>query len=240
MLKEHRKILLVTFRDTEAMRRLDLAGIVKSSGCRPEDIVICDAVGPSPSPDFLVGMDAVILGGSGHSVFEEYPNRSSVEEFVHEVRRRHLPILGICFGHQLLAHVFGGEVVRDDACEEYGTFDVRLAPAAAADPLFVGLPAVFPAQCAHRDRVARLPVGATLLASSAKCLVHAFTLPGEGIYGVQFHLERSRADFEAVIRMSGPDYAARSGGAAAALSTLRETPEAASVIARFVEQVTGR
>lgn len=79
-----------------------------------------------------------------------------------------MPALGICYGHQLLGHALGGTVGNHPDGGEFGTVEVRLLPEAAADPLFAGLPAVFPAQLFHRQSVLYLPSGAQVLASSQR------------------------------------------------------------------------
>jgi GMP synthase-like glutamine amidotransferase len=98
------------------------------------------------------------------------------------------PLLGICLGAQLLAHVAGGRVVRDHGVPERGSCRVSLTADAAGDPLFAGLPEGFPAIQNHRDQVVDLPPGAVLLATSEVCRVQAFRV-GAAAWGVQFHPE---------------------------------------------------
>lgn len=230
-----KKILLLTFRSSDRRRGLDLRGFSRAAGLPPEAFAVFDALTAPPDPSVLDATAAVFVGGSHLSVFDFVPHLNGALAVLVAARSRRLPTLGVCFGHQLLAHAFGGEVVRDEAGEEYGTVAVKLAPAASSDPLFRGAPPEFFAQCAHHDRVRRLPEGAVALASSAKCPVQAFTFPGESVYGVQFHPERSRADFEELCASAGPDFAAHSGGIAAARASLRETAESADLVRRFVD-----
>lgn len=229
-------VLLVTVRDDEEFQKTDVECFARAGGFAPERFRLFDATTAIPTTALLDGVDAAIIGGSRYSVFEPMPHLAELVALVREAKIRHLPMLGVCFGAQLIAHAFGGEVIRDDAHEEYGTFDMRCAEDAWTDMLFADIPDVFPAQCAHHDRIAKLPPAAMLLASSARCGVQAFVMPGNDIYGFQFHPERSRADFVRVIERKAMDSA---GGTAlgSVRQSLRETPDAESLIAKFIDRV---
>ncbi len=96
------------------------------------------------------------------------------------------PVLGICLGSQLLAAALGGRVAKAPA-KEIGFYRVRLAPAAAVDPLFTGLPGSFVAFHWHGDAFT-LPPGAVALASSTMTPLQAFRF-GPRAWGIQFHPE---------------------------------------------------
>ncbi len=85
-----------------------------------------------------------------------------------------LPVFGICYGHQLLAHALGGEVAYNPAGRESGTIELELQPQAAQDPLFQGLPQHFAAHATHLQTVLRAPEGAQVLARSPLDGCHAF------------------------------------------------------------------
>lgn len=101
---------------------------------------------------------------------------------------RNIPMLGICYGHQLLAYALGGKVSDNPNGLEFGTAEVNLTEAAKADPLFSFLPAKAPFQVSHTQSVIQLPPGATLLASTSMDPNHAFAI-GDCCWGVQFHPE---------------------------------------------------
>ena len=224
------EILFVSFRETDNLtaRERDRAGLLATGCLRPDQIrIVHVADGPLPPLDGVVG---VILGGSKWQVFADYPRKAETEAFVLEACHRGLPVFGICFGHQLLAKVLGGQVALDEARQEMGTVETTLLPAAIDCPLFQGLPVTFPVQCSHYASVIESPPTAIILAKSAACPIHAFTMPGTIIYAVQFHPERSKAQFDAMMSDHGISPEAR--------AALRETPEAASLVAHFVALAT--
>ena len=97
-------------------------------------------------------------------------------------------MLGICYGHQLLAHALGGEVGRNPRGREIGTVVVRRLAPAQHDPLLGVWSEAEPAHVTHLESVLALPAGAVRLAESDLDPVQAFTV-GERAWGVQFHPE---------------------------------------------------
>jgi GMP synthase (glutamine-hydrolysing) len=219
----------------EIERPLEIRAILETSGLAPEELVTVRPFDhPAPEASLEV-TDGVIIGGSGWSVFEDVPRYDAFAAFLRAARARQVPILGICFGSQALAAVFGGAVIRDEDRAERGTIEVGLEPAAATDSLLAGLPKAFPAQASHHDRIVELPEDAVPLASSPAGILQAFTFPGERIWGVQFHPERTKASYERLldpgVREEPPERSA------AVRASLKETPEAASIMRRFAELV---
>jgi GMP synthase (glutamine-hydrolysing) len=103
-----------------------------------------------------------------------------------------VPVLGICLGGQLLAHVAGGEVTAKSGETERGSCRVDLLAAANDDSLFAGLTGYDGLRMIqnHRDSITALPPGAVHLATSELCRVQAFRV-GAAAWGVQFHPEVS-------------------------------------------------
>src|SRR5581483_3801717 len=94
-----------------------------------------------------------------------------------------VPVLGICYGMQLMAQQLGGRVERTDA-SEFGRADARVRGKLAAD-----LPEQQVVWMSHRDSVTAPPEGATVTAESPSTPIAGFEAPGRGLYGVQFHPE---------------------------------------------------
>jgi GMP synthase (glutamine-hydrolysing) len=121
----------------------------------------------------------LILSGGPASVYDD--GAPLVDP---EVLRSGVPVLGICYGMQQLAHLLGGEVAPADR-REYGP---ALLAVQAPGGLFAGVPAEIPVWMSHGDHVLKLPPGFRPLASSANSPLAAFT-NDRGLIGIQFHPE---------------------------------------------------
>ncbi len=122
----------------------------------------------------------IIFTGGPRSVYEEGAPRIGREIF-----DLGIPVLGICYGCHLMAHLLGGEVSSADI-REYGLTNVDFVPDC---PLFVGLPEQGATWMSHTDWVARLPEGFTVAAHSANCPVAAMECRERKLYALQFHPE---------------------------------------------------
>jgi GMP synthase (glutamine-hydrolysing) len=198
-------------------------------------VEVADATAPLPSAS---GFDGVLLTGSPASVTAETPWMLSLAHWSLAAARDR-PVLGVCFGHQLLGRALGARVEPNPRGPECGVRTVTLTGAGQADPLFDGLPASFLAPEFHEDHVSRLPPGAILLAHGAATPVEAFAA-GEGLRSVQFHPEfdpgRGRSMTEA--GRSWLD-AKRPGTCSAALATIRPTPLAERVLGNWLTHFVG-
>lgn len=179
---------------------------------------------PDPSE-----LSAVVVSGSHAMVSHREPWSEQLAQWMRRCVEAQVPVLGICYGHQLLAHAFGGEVDDLPGGPEVGTHTVRLSAEAAQDTLLAGLPARFPAQLVHYQSVLRLPQGAVLLARSDLEPHQAFRVGGCG-WGVQFHPEFSAQAMQAYV-----DHVEEARGA-----SVSATPDAASVLGRFAAMVAAR
>jgi GMP synthase (glutamine-hydrolysing) len=209
--------------------------IVAGMGWPADTVEIIDATGASslPKPESLAG---VVITGSGSMVTERVDWMLRAADWLADTVRHEVPVLGICFGHQLLAHALGGEVGFNPRGVEVGTVQIDLAEAAAADPLFSVLPPRLWAQLSHRQSVLTLPPKARLLGSSALEPHQAFAF-GTRAWGVQFHPE-----FDAGIVTRFVDYyrdilALQGHSADDMLAEVRAAPESRWVLARFAELV---
>ena len=97
-------------------------------------------------------------------------------------------MLGICFGHQLIAHAFGGKVGYNRFGWELGLVDVHFKSTAQNDLLFSLFPDRIQVQASHAQSVIELPPGAVRIASNQVEKNHVFCLNSK-IWGVQFHPE---------------------------------------------------
>ncbi|MBI5515108.1 MAG: glutamine amidotransferase [Deltaproteobacteria bacterium] len=202
-------------------------------------LTVVDARREGPTARHLEGVGAVLVSGSPESVYDPLPWVPAWAGFVREVVcARGVAFLGVCFGHQLLAHALGGEVTRNPLGREMGTVSLELTERGRGSALFRGITGVPRVQVTHRDTVLRPPPGAELLAVSAGDRCQAFRVGTA--YGVQFHPEVTAAVLRsyvesrrAVLRAEGLDPDAVS----ASIETASDGPR---VLGNFVREAFGR
>lgn len=126
--------------------------------------------------------DGAIISGSQTSVYEELEWILNVEELVRDAIDASIPVLGVCWGHQLIASAMGGTV------DDMGQYEIGYRPieVTADSRLFDGIPREFVAFETHSDAVVELPPDATSLATN-DCTVQAYQVGSA--YTVQFHPE---------------------------------------------------
>ena len=188
-----------------------------------------------PEPD---GFSGVVVTGSPSMVTERLAWSEGTAEWLGRAVPTDIPILGICYGHQLLAHALGGLVAPDPSGREIGTVGVHLDASAGDDPLFVDFPPVFEAQATHQESVVDLPPGAVELARTAHPANHAFRV-GACAWGVQFHPEFDDNVMRAYLQVRAPILRNEGLDPEVLRSEVRPTPVASSVLARFSEIVFG-
>lgn len=136
--------------------------------------------------------DACCITGSRDSVYWEDQWIQELKSWVSRAVDSEMLFLGVCFGHQLLADVLGGEV------EAMGEYEIgyRTVKHDGSAKLFDGVETEFTVFTAHSDRVSRLPPGAEKLAAN-EYGIHGFR--AENVYGVQFHPEYDRTTARNVV-----------------------------------------
>lgn len=148
---------------------------------RLRDIGIDSRIVPADvGSDEVADCSGIILSGGPQSVYDK-KNSPGVNNALFHLN---IPVLGICYGHQLLAQELGARV--EPGSEEYGASDLRLRE---TDTLFTGTPMQQRVWMSHSDTVVDLPAGATLLATTDRCEVAAFAHMERRFFGVQFHPE---------------------------------------------------
>ncbi len=140
-------------------------------------------------PD-MVEEHGIIIGGSPHSVTERLPWMVRLEEFIRRMDEIRKPMLGVCFGHQIIAQALGGTVEKGDQGRELGVVAIDLTEHGAEDPLFDCLDGGFVTAMSHCDVVTTLPAKARVLAKNRK-YDHQALAVGDHIRSVQFHPEMS-------------------------------------------------
>lgn len=126
--------------------------------------------------------EAVILSGGPSSVTKD--KFYSIPDFIRK-KQNSQPLLGICLGHQLIAHVLGGKVAKGKRAE-YGICEIVVD---FEGELLAGVPSPFNAWVSHFDEVVKMPDGFVSLAHSETCRHEAMEDRKRGIFSVQFHPE---------------------------------------------------
>ena len=177
---------------------------------------------------------AIVITGSAAMVSDREDWSERTATWLEKAIQEGIPTLGVCYGHQLLAHALGGRVGPNPLGRQIGTVRTQLVNSGSEDPLLGHLPQVFAAQSSHQEVVLELPPGSTNLATSP--LDNNFAVRfAENAWGVQFHPEfsepvmleyiRCRAD---VLREEGLDPVCLFG-------EVTDTHEARSVLVKFNE-----
>jgi len=122
----------------------------------------------------------IILSGSPHSTLE--PDRPGVDPKIFSLG---IPILGLCYGHQLMAQNLGGSVVAGKY-REYGIAQINITN---SNSLFAGLDKLQQVWMSHGDAVETLPKGFDVAASTDNCRIAAMSNESLRMYGLQFHPE---------------------------------------------------
>ena len=135
----------------------------------------------------IEGYDGLLITGSPRSLVEPEPWMDDAAAFVRKAASAGVPVLGVCFGHQLLGYAYGGRVRMNPNGWEVGTVEVDLTDEGRRDPLFDGLPARLRVNQSHRDEVWEL--GETRRLASGAHTPNQSLAAGEHVRGVQFHPE---------------------------------------------------
>ncbi|HJU11370.1 MAG TPA: glutamine-hydrolyzing GMP synthase [Candidatus Binataceae bacterium] len=161
---------------------------------RLRDLAAESEVFPSTIPaESLSHYAGIILSGGPQSVYD--PDAVTIDE---RILQLDIPVLGICYGHQLLVKLLGGEVSKQDG--EYGFAQLRTGNVTSsagqdgegggtADVLFDGTPSAQQVWMSHSDAVRSLPAQLLTLAATDRCACAAFAHLSRPLFGLQFHPE---------------------------------------------------
>jgi GMP synthase (glutamine-hydrolysing) len=252
-MRKLRYLLLQTRNPGDPMAAQEVRCFARVLGSDAQHIEAFDLINGAPSRDKLQSVDMVLLGGSGHHSAASSLPPDSIQnpsrprpwlgrafDSLREIHAMSKPTFASCWGFQAMARAMGGECVNDLANAELGTVQLTLTAEGRRDPVFGQLPSTFTGQAGHEDHVVKLPPEAVLLASTDRVREQAFCFRDRPIYCTQFHPELDRtAVLERVVAY--PEYVTRIVRVPfdSFLASVQETPEANSLLRRFVEVLFG-
>lgn len=143
----------------------------------------CEIVPYDKFPENDPSVIGVILSGSPWSVHDPEAFKTNLGKFTGKI-----PVLGICYGAQLIAHAGGGKVEKADS-REYGRADINVLD--ASDPLMQGIHTHSQVWMSHGDTITALPAGCKTIASTPNVANAAFSDTARRVWAVQFHPEVS-------------------------------------------------
>jgi GMP synthase-like glutamine amidotransferase len=176
------------------------------------DIRRPDLGGPGNTvPSDLDNLHGVVILGGPQNVTDiaQYPWMQAEAALIKKAHDAQLPILGICLGHQLIAHALGGEVAFKQA-PDVGMGRLLINTTGQVEPLLAGIAWDSPQFFACEQEVTKLPPGATLLASTARTKNSIFKV-GLRTLGIQPHFECDRPMLDTLVSLC-KDQIERAGG----------------------------
>lgn len=150
-----------------------------------------------PFPTDLDQYSGMVISGSSASVNDPPDWIPPLAQLVSNAAATKTPVFGVCFGHQLIAHVLLGDgTVRLAQRPEVGFLTIEVT---AQDPLMAHLPNQFRTFVSHADEVIAHHSDMEILARSNGCENHAFRVKDLPIWGVQFHSEMDKAEHKEIL-----------------------------------------
>lgn len=183
-----------------------------------------------PPPDRAEDFAGIVISGSAAMVSHRNEWSENTAAWLKDTHPLGIPTLGICYGHQLLAHALGGLIGPNPHGRRMGTLPVEID--AQDDPLMDAFTGVQYFQTTHLETVLEPPPGAVVLGVSPADPYHVLGF-GPAVWGVQFHPEFDGAIMTCYIRFRRPLLEAEGYDPDGMLATVRPAPAGAALMARF-------
>lgn len=186
-----------------------------------------------PEPATLAG---AILTGSTAMVTDREDWSEYSAAWIRQAMAQHVPLLGICYGHQLMSHALGGVVDYHPAGREIGQLPIQLHEGAKHDPLLADLPQSFMANLTHEQSVLQPPTHATVLASSEHD-AHQILRYSPHALSLQFHPEFSTEVMSYFLSRREALFSTEGYDIPAMCAALGPTPVAQKILHDFTHQL---
>jgi GMP synthase (glutamine-hydrolysing) len=176
-------------------------------------------------PDTIDMADGWLITGSKHGAYEDHAFIPPLEDLIRSVKASGKPMIGVCFGHQIIAQALGGKVEKFDGGWSIGRTEYRMGDDTIAVNAW------------HQDQVIERPEGAKVIASSDFC-ENAALVYGDQIWTIQPHPEFEAPIVKGLIATRGPGVVPDDllDGAASALPNPIDSPDVGQKMAAFFKQ----
>jgi GMP synthase (glutamine-hydrolysing) len=201
-------------------------------GLADADVTIVDVqAGQDLPPPHRVS--AAVVTGSAAMVTQRLDWSERTAQWLVDAVRRDVPLLGVCYGHQLLAHALGGRVADNPRGREIGTVQIDCLAPAATDPLLAAL-GDFAAHATHLQTVVELPGNASVLARSSHD-DHQAVRYSKRAWGLQFHPEFSVAAMRGYLHLRADALRDEGLDAERIGAAVQSSPRARALLRRFLK-----
>lgn len=165
--------------------------------------------------------DGWLITGSRHGAYDDLPWIAPLEDLIRDIARAGLPLIGVCFGHQIIAQALGGKVEKFDGGWAIGHTEYDMGGETVAVHAW------------HQDQVTEKPEGATVLASNDFC-ENAILAYGDRIWTIQPHPEFDAEFVDGLLRTRAPGVVP-DAQIAAARTTLEKPVDSARIVADMAD-----
>ncbi|MCW4149279.1 glutamine amidotransferase [Halomonas sp. 18H] len=206
-----------------------------TEACPALELAVYDARHDGTPPQLAQG-DGLVITGSHAMVSHAEAWSEALKPWLVDAWQRNLPMLGVCYGHQLMAAALGGESGFHPAGRKSGTYRVELTQAVEADPLFGALPRQLAVQLTHAQSVLQPPACAAILGHNGHDPYQALRY-GPRQWSVQFHPEFTAPVMRFYLGHQRQVLTEQGQDPEHLIEGVTETPEATSLLSRFARLV---
>lgn len=236
-----KKLTLLQFRHDPKILEHEYECFRKKLNLQKNELMAVNAIDDNWQNADLLRSEGVILGGSGEYLISDGDIGETVEKvssFLDKAIEVDKPVLGVCFGSQIMCKALGGEVEKDEVRQETGAYLIDNHDLDKKCPIFRELPDNFLAMLGHKDHLSKLPERAIGLGKSEKSPNQAFTLRGKRMYGILFHPELEAEDMIFRMKVYAEVYKVKEEELEARFEALQvDTSQATSTLNLFLNRV---